>query len=98
MLRVAFAGMLAMAFFLIHPVRIFAQERARISWAGFSATHTPLWVAQEKGLLKKHGLAPEVIFFSNGPTALQAVIAGELDLVLTSVPNVVNPRFGGADT
>lgn len=98
MLRVALAGLLAMPFFLSHPMRIFAQERARISWAGFSATHTPLWVAQEKGLLKKHGLAAEVIFFSNGPTALQAIVAGELDIVLTSVPNVVNPRFGGADT
>ena len=75
-----------------------AQERARIAWAGFSSSHMPLWIANEKGLLKKHGLAQEVIFFSNGPTALQALVAGELDIVLTSAPNVVNPRLAGGDT
>ena len=75
-----------------------AQERARIGWAAMTSSHMPLWVAQEKGLLAKHGLAPELIFFSNGTTALQALVAGDLDVVLTSAPNVVNPRFGGADT
>jgi ABC-type nitrate/sulfonate/bicarbonate transport system substrate-binding protein len=95
-------GKLLTAFVLVvasfcHHSTAGAQERARIAWAGFSASHLPLWVASEKGLLKKHGLAPEVIFFSNGPTALQALVAGELDLVLTSAPNVVNPRLGGVD-
>ncbi|MBI4528528.1 MAG: ABC transporter substrate-binding protein [Deltaproteobacteria bacterium] len=86
------------AFLLSHPVLAPAQERARIAWAAFSATRVPLWVANEKGLLKKHGIAAEVIFFSNGPTALQALIANELDIVLTSAPNVVNPRLAGLDT
>lgn len=98
MLRVVLAGALAVAFFLSHPVTALAQERARIGWAALSATHVPLWVAHEKGLLKKHGIAPEVIFFGNGPTALQALVAGELDIVLTSAPNVVNPRLAGVDT
>ena len=75
-----------------------AQERARIGWAAMTASHVPLWVAEEKGMLAKHGLAPELIFFSAGTTALQALVAGDLDVVLTSAPNVVNPRFGGADT
>jgi NitT/TauT family transport system substrate-binding protein len=94
-LRAAFFGALAAALCLASPAA--AQERARIGWAGMSASHTPLWVAQEKGLLKKHGLAPEVIFFGNGPTALQALVAGDLDVLLTSVPNVVNPRLAGVD-
>jgi NitT/TauT family transport system substrate-binding protein len=75
-----------------------AQERARIGWAAMTASHTPLWVAQEKGFLAKQGLLIESIFFSAGPPAMQALVAGDLDIVVTSAPNVVNPRLGGADT
>lgn len=98
MLRAILTGALAFTFVLSDPHPTPAQERARIGWAGFSASHVPLWVAYEKGLLKRHGLTPEVIFFGNGPTALQALVAGELDIVLTSAPNVVNPRLAGVDT
>src|ERR1043165_7347265 len=74
-----------------------AQDRARIGWAAMTASHTPLWVAQEKGFLTKQGLSPELVFFGVGPTAMQALVAGDLDIVVTSAPNVVNPRLGGAD-
>jgi NitT/TauT family transport system substrate-binding protein len=63
-----------------------------------TASHTPLWVAQDKGFLAKRGLSIEPIFFSAGPPAMQALVAGDLDIVVTSAPNVVNPRLGGADT
>jgi NitT/TauT family transport system substrate-binding protein len=63
-----------------------------------TASHIPLWVAQDKGFLVKHGLAEESIFFGAGPPAMQALVAGDLDIVITSAPNVVNPRLGGADT
>jgi NitT/TauT family transport system substrate-binding protein len=75
-----------------------AQDRARVGWAAMTASHTPLWVAQEKGFLTKQGLSVESIFFSAGPPAMQALVAGDLDIVVTSAPNVVNPRLGGADT
>jgi ABC-type nitrate/sulfonate/bicarbonate transport system substrate-binding protein len=54
--------------------------------------------AHEKGFMKKYGLDPDVIFFGASPTATQALLAGELDIVVASVPAVVNARLGGADT
>ena len=75
----------------------FCQERVRVGWAAMTASHTPLWVAQERGLFAKQGLLPESIFFGAGQPAMQALIAGDLDIVITSAPNVVNPRLGGAD-
>jgi NitT/TauT family transport system substrate-binding protein len=90
---------ISVAFFFVYffagPVH--AQEKARIGWAAMTASHTPLWVAQDKGFLAKQGLTPELIFFGAGPTAIQALVAGDLDVVLTSAPNVVNPRLGGVD-
>jgi NitT/TauT family transport system substrate-binding protein len=76
---------------------IFAQERVRVGWAAMTASHTPLWVAQERGFFAKQGLVTEPIFFGAGPPAMQALVAGDLDIVVTSAPNVVNPRLGGAD-
>jgi NitT/TauT family transport system substrate-binding protein len=83
---------------LVYPDAPAAQERARVGWAAMTASHTPLWVAQEKGFLAKQGLSIESIFFGAGPPAMQALVAGDLDIVVTSAPNVVNPRLGGADT
>lgn len=75
-----------------------AQERVRVGWAAMTSSHTPLWVAQEKGFLVKQGLTAESIFFGAGPPAMQALVAGDLDIVVTSAPNVVSPRLGGAGT
>ena len=81
---------------LMVPEKPGAQDRVRVGWAAMTASHTPLWVAQDKGFLAKQGLSVESIFFSAGPPAMQALVAGDLDIVVTSAPNVVNPRLGGA--
>ena len=70
----------------------FAQERVRVGWAAMTASHIPLWVAQDKGFLAKHGLAEESIFFGAGPPAMQALVAGDLDIVITSAPNAALAR------
>src|SRR5687767_778491 len=98
MLKILWAALMICAAVLSDPDRVAAQERVRIGWAAMTASHTPLWVAQEKGFLTKQGLAVESIFFGAGPPAMQALVAGDLDIVITSAPNVVNPRLGGADT
>jgi NitT/TauT family transport system substrate-binding protein len=98
MLKVLLSVLLAVtsSFICFEPVT--AEDRARVGWAAMTASHTPLWVAQDKGFLAKQGLSIEPIFFSAGPPAMQALVAGDLDIVVTSAPNVVNPRLGGADT
>jgi len=98
MLKVLLSVLLAVtsSFLCFDPV--IAQDRVRVGWAAMTASHTPLWVAQDKGFLAKQGLSIEPIFFSAGPPAMQALVAGDLDIVVTSAPNVVNPRLGGADT
>lgn len=98
MARAIIATVLSAALFASSANIAVAQERLRIAWAGFAATHLPLWIAHEKGFMKKYGLDPDVIFFGASPTATQALLAGELDIVVASVPAVVNARLGGADT
>ena len=38
-----------------------AQERLRIAWAGSTPSNTPIWVADQKGFLKKNGLTVMVL-------------------------------------
>jgi ABC-type nitrate/sulfonate/bicarbonate transport system substrate-binding protein len=76
--------------------RATAQERLRVAWAG-GASNATIWIVQEKGLLKKQGVNAEFISVNASPMALQAMIAGELDIIVTSVTTLVNSRLTGAD-
>ena len=63
---------------LISPVS--AQERLRLAWAGFSPTNSPIWVMEDRKLLQKQGITPEIIAINASPTVLQALLADELSL------------------
>src|SRR5262245_43657683 len=64
-----------------------------VSYTQASGAFTPLWVAQEAGLFKKHGL-DAALKLLNSQVAHQALIAGELDLIATG-PELVNARLQG---
>jgi ABC-type nitrate/sulfonate/bicarbonate transport system substrate-binding protein len=75
-----------------------AQEKLRLAWAGFSPTNSPIWTIQEKRLLEKQGVQPEIIAISASPTVLQALLAGEIDAASISVTTLTSSRLAGADT
>ena len=91
------AGIFAITALLLFVRPAAGQERIRIAWAGASPANSPIWVVQEKGFLKKQGLDAEVISITASPIALQAMLAGELDVIVTSVTTLVNSRLAGAD-
>ena len=74
-----------------------AQERLRIAWSGSSPAHTPIWVVEEKNLLKKYGIDGEIISISASSIAVQVLLAGEVDVIIGSVANLTS-RLAGADT
>jgi NitT/TauT family transport system substrate-binding protein len=75
-----------------------AQEKTRIAWAALNPAASPMWVVQEKGLLKKLGVDAEIIGINSSPIAMQALLAGDLDVIVTSVTTLVGARLAGADT
>jgi NitT/TauT family transport system substrate-binding protein len=76
----------------------FAQEKLRLAWAGFSPTNSPIWVIEEKKLLQKQGVTPEIIAINASPTVLQALLADEIDAASISVTTLTSSRLQGADT
>jgi NitT/TauT family transport system substrate-binding protein len=75
-----------------------AQQRARVAWAGSSMAPSPVWVAQDRGFFKRNGLDAEVVVVSSGVIALQALLAGEVEIIVVSGSSLVNSRLSGADT
>jgi ABC-type nitrate/sulfonate/bicarbonate transport system substrate-binding protein len=57
-----------------------AQDRLRIAWSGSSPAHTPIWVVEERGLLKKNGIDGEVISITASSIAVQVLLSGEVDV------------------
>ena len=75
-----------------------AQERLRLAWAGFSPTNSPIWVIEDRKLMQKQGVQPEIIAISASPIVLQALLANEIDAASISVTTLTSSRLAGADT
>ena len=76
----------------------FAQERLRLAWAGFSPTNSPIWVIEDRKLMQKQGVTPEIIAINASPTVLQALLANEIEAASISVTTLTSSRLAGADT
>ena len=74
------------------------QEKLRLAWAGFSPTNSPIWVIEDRKLLQKEGVTPEILAINASPTVLQALLANEIDAASISVTTLTSSRLAGADT
>ena len=54
----------------------------------------PIWVAQEKGLFAKHGIAPSVTPTPSSAFQLQNLIEGKFDIAMTAIDNLIAYREG----
>ena len=69
----------------------------RIAYASVAGAFGPVWIAQDLGLFAQQGLATE-LFSMNSTEAAQALVAGDLDLVISGAQGAVEPALAGADT
>jgi ABC-type nitrate/sulfonate/bicarbonate transport system substrate-binding protein len=91
-------GLLILLSVLAGRVSAFAQEKLRLAWAGFSPTNSPIWVIEDRKLLQKMGVDPEIIAINASPTVLQTLLAGEIDAASISVTTLTSSRLQGADS
>lgn len=91
-------ALMAFTMFLSTAGASLAQEKLRLAWAGFSPTNSPIWVIQDRKLLEKQGVTPEIIAINASPTVLQTLLAGEIDAASISVTTLTSSRLAGADT
>lgn len=75
-----------------------APPMVRVASSGLSAELLPLWIGQDRGLFKKHGLNSEVITIQGGPLAIQALVSGSTQFHAGGTSSPMESRIGGANT
>jgi NitT/TauT family transport system substrate-binding protein len=91
-----------MFFFLtlvLPPISTDAQDKLRVGLSSISATSGSIWVAEEKGLFKKHGLDAEVIIIGGGASrVVSSLLAGEIQFSVGGGDAVIRAALRGGDT
>ena len=72
-------------------------EKIYVGVAGLSGALAHAFVPKDSGLYEKYGLDAELIFFQGGTQAIQAALAGGVQMVVTAGPEIINARVAGSD-
>lgn len=74
-----------------------AQQKVRLNWGAISGVMSGIWVAQEEGLFKKHGLDLELIHIASTSRAIQSMLSGEIHYTTADALNSIQAVGAGAD-
>jgi NitT/TauT family transport system substrate-binding protein len=98
MARTVVIAQLIISFSWPHPYAN-AQEKIRLGHSSIGATNGSFWVADEKGLFKKHGVDVEVIFIGGGGArVVSALLAGDLHFAVGGGEGSIRSQLRGAET
>jgi NitT/TauT family transport system substrate-binding protein len=76
-----------------------AQDKVRMGLSSVSGLHAAVWVAETKGLFRKHGIEAEVIVTGQGGTAgISALLANDIQMVNSAGDVLVAAALRGGDT
>jgi NitT/TauT family transport system substrate-binding protein len=72
-------------------------EKVYVGVAGLSGALAHAFIPKDSGLYEKYGLDVELIFFQGGTQAIQATLAGGVQMVVTAGPEIITARVAGGD-
>ncbi|MBM4261587.1 MAG: ABC transporter substrate-binding protein [Deltaproteobacteria bacterium] len=72
-------------------------ERLRVIYSAIGSSQSPIWIANEAGIFKKHGLDVEILYVAGGSRAAQVVLAGEAPVAMFNGSSVISANLAGAD-
>jgi NitT/TauT family transport system substrate-binding protein len=78
------------------PAREPLAQTITVAYPSIAGSFLPLWLAADAGLFAKHGLDVELTYIASGTTAMQSLLAGEVQFVLTSAAEPVAAYLAGA--
>ena len=82
---------------LVASTSLARAQKLRVAYTAFAGTFTVLWVGKDAGLYQKHGADMELLFIGSSTRAVQALLAGDLDIVYSAAGAVVDANLAGAD-
>ncbi len=72
-------------------------EKLSVIYSAIGSSQSPLWIAHEAGLFKKHGLDVEILYVAGGSRAAQVALAGEAPVAMFNGAAVISANLAGAD-
>jgi len=73
-----------------------APAKLVVSWGTLEPTNTPVWVANDAGIFKKHGLDVELHFVASS-LQITALLSGDVQIAMVGGPEVASANASGAD-
>jgi len=74
-----------------------APEKLRIAYSAIGSSQSPLWIAHEAGIFKKHGLDVDLLYVGGGSRAAQVILSGEVPVAMFNGGAVISADLAGAD-
>ena len=85
---------------LFAPVFVFPSiaqtEPIRLAYSSISGAMAPLWVAQDYGYFRRHGVDLQLLYIGGGSVATQALLGGDVQFVRLGANAVVQASLRGA--
>ena len=76
-----------------------AQDKMRLGLSSVSALHSAVWIAEQKGLFRKHGIEAEVIVTGQGAAAgISALLANDIQMTSSAGDALVSAALHGGET
>jgi NitT/TauT family transport system substrate-binding protein len=86
------------AWLVVSASSLRAADRVRIGLSSFTPINAALWIAEEKGLFKKHSIDPEVVLIGGASAGgVSSLIAGDVQFLGGGGGGVINATLSGAD-
>ena len=97
-LRIAVGFVFLLSFARDTPI-VHAQDKIRLGLSSVTAMNTANWVAEEKGLFRKHGIDTELIVTGQGGVpGMGALLTGDIQLLSTSGDLLIAAALRGGDS
>lgn len=74
-----------------------AADRLNVIYPSISGLVLGLWVTEEAGLFRKHGLDVNLVYIQSASAVMQAMIGGEAPIALAGGKPVVDIGLEGGD-
>ena len=97
MKKIYFNIFAACAAILLPSFALAQQIKLNAGYSAISEEQLPAWLAKEAGIFQKNGLDVQLIYFTGGTTAVQALVSGEVPISQVAGPAVVNSALAGSD-
>ena len=76
---------------------VYAANPFRVVSGGFNASHAPIWAAYHQNTFKKYGLDVEYLAIESGSTAMQTLLANEIQVLYSTGALALAGNLQGAD-